>query len=130
MITAFVSMLWLNWEYGFNVFMERPAKLSLSQIFVGQIEKMKTLEDSLCDYAQFGFEKVNIDFDSLKLEEYRFGRALALTVDLDKPGKGWWQLYKRHRKETVNALSFKPEILRHVEITKRKIIKKVNIVEI
>ena len=118
-------MLWLNWAYGFKVFMEKSTKISLTQIFVGQIEKMRTMEDTLCDYTQFGFEEVNIDLDQLESNEYRIGRALALFVDVQKPLKGWWDFYRRYRKETIRTLIFKPEIVRHVQITMDNIVKKV-----
>ena len=125
MITSFVTMLWLEWAHGSNVFMEKTTKHALSQIFVGKIGEMKTLEDSLCDYTQFGFEQVNIDLNSLQSDEYRIGRALALHVDIEKPLKGWWKFYRLYRKETIETLKFKPEIVRHVNITIGNIIKKV-----
>ena len=128
MITTFAALLWLNWDHGYNVFMEKATKQSLSRIFVGHIETMKTLEESLCDHTQFGFQKLFLDLDLVDSEEYRNGRALALQVNVHNPGKGWWNLFKRYYKETIAALQFNPEISNHVETTIREIAKKVTLV--
>ena len=124
MITAFTTLLWLNWDHGFHVFMEKSTKRALSQIFVDQIERIKTLEDSLCEYGQFGFQKIFVDLDKIDTEEYNKGRALSLQINLFNPGKGWWTLFKRYEKETVSALQFKPEISEYVETTMSAIAKK------
>ena len=125
MLIAFVTLLWLKWDYGFNVFMERTTKHSLTKIFVGDIETMKTLEDSLCDHTQFGFEMLQIDLGAVESEEYKKGRALALKINAHNPGKGWWNLFKKYHKETIAALKFQPEISNYVGTTIGEIAKKV-----
>ena len=126
MITAFTTLLWINWDHGFNVFMERSTKQTLSKIFVGKIENMKTLEDSLCDYSQFGFQKSFLNLDMITSNDYAKGKALALQINLLNPGKGWWKLFKQYQRKTkLAALKFNPEISTYVETTISEIGKKV-----
>ena len=133
MITAFVNLLWVNWTYGYQVFIEKSTKQFLSKIFVGQIENMNTLEDAICDYKQFGFERIKDDIASLDEERFKVGRALALSVDIDNPNGcgtrcGWWKFYRIYRKRTISNLPFKQEIVTHVETTIRKVLSQVLIV--
>ena len=129
MITAFTTLLWINWEHGFHTFMEKSTKHALAHIFVDEIERMKTLEDSLCEYSQFGFQKIFLDLEKIDTEEYNKGRALSLQTTYLNPGKGWWTLFKRYQKETASALKFNPEISNYVETTISEIAKKVLLYE-
>ena len=125
MLTAFTTLLWINWNHGFTVFMEKPMKQTLSKIFIDQIESMKTLEDSLCDYKEFGFEKRVIDLDMLESDDYKIGKALVLQTDYIKQSKGWWNLFNKYEEKTLKALKFNPEISTYVETTMAEIAKKV-----
>ena len=125
MLTAFTTLLWINWNHGFTVFMEKPMKQTLSKIFIDQIESMKTLEDSLCDYKEFGFEKRVVDLDMLESDDYKIGKALVLQTDYIKQSKGWWTLFNKYEEKTLKALKFNPEISTYVETTMAEIAKKV-----
>ena len=125
MLTAFTTLLWINWNHGFTVFMEKPMKQTLSKIFIDQIESMKTLEDSLCDYKEFGFEKRVIDLDMLESDDYKIGKALVLQTDYIKQSKGWWNLFNKYEEKTLKTLKFNPEISTYVETTMAEIAKKV-----
>ena len=126
-ITSFITLLWLNLEHGFNVFIPKSTKETLSEMFVGQIESMRTLEDSLCDYKEFGFQTQQIPLDKIDTEDYKKGKALALKINLFNPGKGWWELFQKYEKQTKEALKWKPEVKDYVESTIAEIARKVNI---
>ena len=126
-ITSFITLLWLNLEHGFNVFLPKSTKETLSEMFVGQIESMRTLEDSLCDYKEFGFQTQQIPLDKIDTEDYKKGKALALKINLFNPGKGWWELFQKYEKQTKEALKWKPEVKDYVESTIAEIARKVNI---
>ena len=126
-ITSFITLLWLNLEHGFNVFLPKSTKETLSEMFVGQIESMRTLEDSLCDYKEFGFQTQQIPLDKIDTEDYKKGKALALKINLFNPGKGWWELFQKYEKQTKEALKWKPEVEDYVESTIAEIARKVNI---
>ena len=126
-ITSFITLLWLNLENGFNVFIPKSTKETLSEMFVGQIESMRTLEDSLCDYKEFGFQTQQIPLDKIDTEDYKKGKALALKINLFNPGKGWWELFQKYEKQTKEALKWKPEVKDYVESTIAEISRKVNI---
>ena len=126
-ITSFITLLWLNLEYRFNVFIPKSTKETLSEMFVGQIESMRTLEDSLCDYKEFGFQTQQIPLDKIDTEDYKKGKALALKINLFNPGKGWWELFQKYEKQTKEALKWKPEVKDYVESTIAEIARKVNI---
>ena len=117
--------MWLNLDYGFNVFIPKSTKEMLSQIFVDKIESMRTLEESLCDYTEFGFHTQFVPLDKLDTEDYNKGKALALKINLLNPGKGWWQLFEKYKKETKDALKPNPETKKYVETTISLIAKKV-----
>ena len=124
-ITAFTTLLWLNLEHGFNVFIPKSTKESLSKIFVGQIESMRTLEDSLCDYKEFGFRTQLVPLDKIDTEDYNVGKALALKISPYQPGKGWWDLFQKYEKETKEALTSNSGISKYVETTMTEISRKV-----
>ena len=126
-ITSFITLLWLNLEHGFNVFLPKSTKETLSEMFVGQIESMRTLEDSLCDYKEFGFQTQQIPLDKIDTEDYKKGKALALKINLFNPGKGWWEPFQKYEKQTKEALKWKPEVEDYVESTIAEIARKVNI---
>ena len=66
---------------------------------------MRTLEDSLCDYKEFGFQSQFIPLDKINTEDYNKGKALALKINLFNPGLGWWKLFEKYKTETKEALT-------------------------
>ena len=86
---------------------------------------MRTLEDSLCDYKEFGFQTQFIPLDKVDTEEYKKGMALALKINLFNPGLGWWKLFEKYKSVTKEALKSNPEIENYVATTISLIAKKV-----
>ena len=86
---------------------------------------MRTLEDSLCDYKEFGFQTQFIPLDKIDTEDYNKGKALALKINLFNPGLGWWKLFEKYKTETKEALKCNPEIENYVATTISLIAKKV-----
>ena len=86
---------------------------------------MRTLEDSLCDYKEFGFQSQFIPLDKIDTEDYNQGKALALKINLFNPGLGWWKLFEKYKTETKEALKCNPDIENYVATTMSLIAKKV-----
>ena len=125
MITAYITMLWVKWQHNLPVFMERSTRNVLKEIFDG-VEMFPTLEDNICDYSEFKFQRLNLDLvQSLAKEEYRIGKALALNADINNALPGWWKLHKKYQRKTKSKLKFLPEIKENTEKIFHQVAKKV-----
>ena len=126
MISAYVSLLWVKWEYNLPVFMEKATKNILQKVFVG-LDDFPTLEDNLCNFREFPFRRVDIDFiRDLSKDEYKVGQALVMNIDINRPDlNGWWSMLKQNRRRTVERLKFQPDIADHTDKVLKGIAKKV-----
>ena len=130
MISAYCTMLWINWSHNLPIFLEKSTKMALAQIFEG-VNGMKTLEESLCNWREFGFEKLNVDiYDGLKRAEYRTGRSLVLPHNVPRPSNSWLRFHKENRKKTKRVLTFLPAIEMHAEKTFNAVLKKIQVMTV
>jgi len=71
------------------------------------------LEDKLCDWRQFPFEKYEGDVELLKRPEWRTGRAVQIFIQqsnyMRHEIQGGRHYYKKFRKQTMEALTFRPK---------------------
>jgi len=75
-ITAFAFLYWLKLDFGLDVYYERESYEVLNRIFANVEGKMKVLEDELCDWTKFGFQKYEGNVELLGLPEWAKGKAV------------------------------------------------------
>ena len=80
-ISAYLYLLWLKLDFGLDVYYEKESFDMLDSIFANVRGTMKVLEDSFCDWREFGFEKYEGDVEKLGLPEWSFGKAVRIYID-------------------------------------------------
>ena len=60
MLTAFLTLLWVHWETGLDVYFEKESH-DFMNTFFENIDYIPTLEDSFCDWRQFPFKKYEVN---------------------------------------------------------------------
>ena len=81
-ISAFLFLYWLKLDFGLDVYYERESYEVLDYIFANIAEtKLKILEDELCDWKKFKFEKYEGNVELLGGPEWAKGKAVQLYID-------------------------------------------------
>ena len=131
-IQAYITLLWVKWEHGVQVFMEEYAKKFLSTIFTG-LDKIPSLEKGLCDPREYQFQRVPYKGSDLT-EDQLTGKALALhpprgadgqPVPTTDPVYLQSGRFRTNWARTVEALRFLPELRTHARKTLKGAAKKV-----
>ena len=101
----------------------------LCSIFANINGTVNVLEDSLCDWTQFPFEKYEGNIELLGGEEWRKGQAIELYISkanfMRHEIQGGRKYYKKFKEESLKALTFHPQYQRYAEINLQNIAKKV-----
>lgn len=80
-ISAYLYLFWLKLDFGLDVYFEKESFDMLNYFFANVRGTMKVLEESLCDWREFGFEKYEEDVEKLGLPEWSVGKAVRLYID-------------------------------------------------
>ena len=91
---------------------------------------MSVLEDSLCDWHQYGFRKYEGDVELLGTDSWMTGQAIEIYIAKENfmrhEIQGGRKFYKKFKKQSLEALTFKPQIQSYADINLRNIAKKVS----
>ena len=77
-ITAYLTLLWLKLDFGVDTYYEKESFENLDYYFENVRGTVKILEDSLCNWKDFGFEKYEGDIEKLGLPEWSVGKAVQV----------------------------------------------------
>ena len=78
-ISTYLILLWIHLEHGYNVYMDKAAHLQLKLYFKNVDDTpVKILEEGLCDWDQFGFEKFEGSISQLGDATWSQGRAIQV----------------------------------------------------
>jgi len=128
MITAYLTLLWMKLEFNYDVYLEKQSYLFMNLIFKNINETTKVLEDGLCDWRQFGFQKYEGSIDFLGAPEWKTGKAIEIFIAKENfmrhEIQGGRKFYKKYKKEAYHALEFKPEFQRFAELNLQNVAKK------
>ena len=80
-ISAFLFLYWLKLDFGLDVYYEKESYEVLGYIFANVAGTVKILEDELCDWKKFKFEKYEGDVELLGRPEWAKGKAVQLYID-------------------------------------------------
>ncbi|XP_040564915.1 galactoside 2-alpha-L-fucosyltransferase SEC1 [Lepeophtheirus salmonis] len=109
MISAYLYMSWLHWEYGLNVYFERKSHKHMSKFFKNI--NMPILEDTFCDYRKFPFEEFEGDIDLLGQEKWAKGKAVEVHYSQSNFMKqevlGGKRFHRLYRKEANQVFAMK-----------------------
>ena len=78
-ITAYLTLLWLKLDFGLDIYYEKESFENIDYFFENVRGTVKVLEDSLCNWKDFGFEKYEGDIERLGLPEWSVGKAVQVT---------------------------------------------------
>ena len=102
----------------------------LDKIFTNINGTVSVLEDSLCDWHQFGFRKYEGDVELLGTDSWMTGQAIEIYIAKENfmrhEIQGGRKFYKKFKKQSLEALTFKPQFQSYADINLRNIAKKVN----
>ena len=105
----------------------------LDKIFANINGTVNVLEDSLCDWTQFGFRKYEGNVELLEAESWRTGQAIEIFIRKDNfmrhEIQGGRKFYKKYKKQSLHALTFKPQFQSYADINLRNIAKKVSAIK-
>ncbi len=111
MISSYLMLFWLRLEHGFDVYLDRESVQVMGRYFASL--DMPVLEDSLCDYRAFPWERYPGDVAHLAAPEYRTGRAVELHMPksnyMRHEVQGGRHFYKKYKKQSRKALAFRPK---------------------
>ena len=62
---SFQTLIWMKIDYNYDVYLERSAFATLRRYFDDIDGGIKVLEESLCDWREFGFSHYKVNMDSL-----------------------------------------------------------------
>ena len=101
----------------------------LNKIFANVNGTVNVLEDSLCDWRQFGFEKYEGNIELLGTEYWKTGKAIQIYIGKENfmrhEIQGGRKFYKKYKKQSYKALSFQPQFQRYAELNLENMAKKV-----
>lgn len=104
----------------------------MTSIFAGINGTVNVLEDSLCDWTQFPFEKYEGNMELLEDQEWRKGQAIELYISkanfMRHEIQGGRKYYKKYKAQSLKALTFHPQYQRYADINLQNIAKKVILV--
>lgn len=129
MLTSYLTLYWLKLEFGYDTYYEKEAYFFLDKIFANLNGTVNILEDSLCDWTQFGFRKYEGNVELLGSESWKVGQAIEIYIAKENfmrhEIQGGRKFYKKYKKESLAALTFKPEFQSYADVNLRNIAKKV-----
>jgi len=129
MLTTYLTLYWLKLEFGYDTYYEKEAYYFLDKIFTNINGTVSVLEDSLCDWHQFGFRKYEGDVELLGTDSWMTGQAIEIYIAKENfmrhEIQGGRKFYKKFKKQSLEALTFKPHIQSYADINLRNIAKKV-----
>ena len=127
-ITAYLTLYWLQLEFGLDTYFEKESKERLELIFEN-VNKHKVLEEDLCNWKSFGFQKYEGNIELLGDPEWKTGKAIQLYLAKENfmrhEIQGGRKFYKKYRKQSFGALKLKEQYRRHAELTLWQISNKV-----
>jgi len=129
MLTSYLTLLWLKLEFGYDTYYEKEAFQFLNKIFANINGTVNVLEDSLCDWQQFGFRKYEGNVELLGSDSWRTGQAIQIFIAKENfmrhEIQGGRKFYKKYKKQSLEALTFKPQFQSYADINLHNIAKKV-----
>jgi len=127
-ITAYLTLYWVQLEYGLDTYFEKEAKERLEMYF-DNVDKHKVLEEDLCNWKSFGFQKYRGNIEFLGNPELKTGNAVEIFLAKEDfmrhEIQGGRKFYKKYRKESFGALTLKEHFQRHAELSLQQISNKV-----
>ena len=128
-LSSYLMMLWVKLDHGLETYMQREAIDMLSQYFVYANTTHKVLEEDLCDWRAFGFQKYEGDVELLGNSVWSTGKAIQIFISRDNYMRleiqGGRKYYRNFRKQSNKALTFHDKFSRHAELTLSNLAKKV-----
>ena len=127
-ITSYLTLLWLKLDFGLDTYFEKQSIQLLEQYFEN-VTQHKVLEEDLCDWKKFGFQKYQGNIEHLGNPEWKTGKAIQVYLAKEDfmrhEIQGGRKYYKQYRTESLSALTLKEPLRRHAELTLQQISKKV-----
>eukprot|EP00096_Caligus_rogercresseyi_P011923 TRINITY_DN4842_c0_g1_i1.p1 TRINITY_DN4842_c0_g1~~TRINITY_DN4842_c0_g1_i1.p1 ORF type:complete len:380 (+),score=14.15 TRINITY_DN4842_c0_g1_i1:58-1197(+) len=117
MISAYMYITWLQWEYGLQVYFERKSHKHMSKFFKNI--KIPILEDAFCDYRKFPFEIFEGDIDILGRESWSKGKAVEIYLSQSNFMRheilGGKRFHRKYRKEANHVFTMKDKYQNHAD---------------
>ena len=127
-LTAYLNLLWLKLEHGLDTYFEKQSKELLEQYFE-KADEHKVLEEDLCNWKGFPFQRYENNIELLGRPEWNTGKAIEVYISQHNFMRheilGGRKYYKRYRKQSFGALVLKQQFRRHAELTLEQVAKKV-----
>jgi hypothetical protein len=127
-ITAYLTLYWVQLEYGLDTYFEKESK-QLLELYFENVDKHKVLETDLCNWKSFGFQKYRGNIEHLGNPELKTGKAVEIFLAKEDfmrhEIQGGRKFYKKYRKESYGALTLKEQFRRHAELSLQQISNKV-----
>lgn len=128
-ISAYLNLLWVHLDHDQDVYYEKESFEVLDRYF--ENINIPTLEDGLCDWRTFPFQKYEGNIEELGDPEWKTGKAIEIFVAkknfMRHEIMGGRKYYRQFRDESVHALKFRPQFQRHADITLGGIAKKADL---
>ena len=106
----------------------------MNLIFKNVNDTVKVLEDGLCDWRQFGFQKYEGNIEHLGNPDWKTGKAIEIFISKENfmrhEIQGGRKFYKKYKEESYKSLEFKTEFQRYAELNLQNIAKKVSNISI
>ena len=127
-ITAYLTLFWVKLEYGLDTYFEKES-YDLLKLYFENVDDHKVLEEDLCNWKNFGFQKYQGNIEFLGSPEWRTGNAVQIYLAkedfLRHEKQGGRKFYKKYRKQSFDALRLKEQYRRHAELALQQISNKV-----
>ena len=80
-ISAYLILLWINLEHGYSVYVDKASHNQLKFYFKNVDQTpVKVLEESLCDWDEFGFQKFEGSITNLGDQAWSQGKAIRVII--------------------------------------------------
>jgi len=129
-LTSYLTLYWLKLDFGLDTYFEKQS-IQLLEKYFENVTAHKVLEEDLCDWKKFGWQKYQGNIELLGNPEWSTGNAIQVYLSKEDfmrhEIQGGRKYYKKFRKESRDALQLKEPFRRHAELTLQQISKKVDI---
>ena len=127
-LTSYLTLYWLKLDFGLDTYFEKQS-IQLLEKYFENVTAHKVLEEDLCDWKKFGWQKYQGNIELLGNPEWIKGNAIQVYLSKEDfmrhEIQGGRKYYKQFRKESRDALQLKEPFRRHAELTLQQISKKV-----
>ena len=78
-ITAYLTLYWVQLEYGLDTYFEKES-LERLQLYFENVDKHKVLEEDLCNWKNFRWQKYQGNMEYLGNDEWRTGNSIQIYL--------------------------------------------------